>query len=102
MLENQKIRAAQVMGPLGEPLTLESLPAPDTQHWVIRRKAEVVAAVGGGLLSIEEVCERYDLSLDEFMFWRRAVERSGMYGLRVTRLQLYKELYAQQDEGSVR
>jgi hypothetical protein len=79
MLENQKIRAAQVMGPLGEPLTLESLPSQDTRHRVIRRKAEVVAAVGGGLLSIEEACERYDLSLDEFMLWRRAVERSGMY-----------------------
>ena len=26
MLENQKIRPAQVIGPLGEPLTLESLP----------------------------------------------------------------------------
>jgi hypothetical protein len=98
MLENQKIRAAQVMGPLGEPLTLESLPSQDTRHWVIRRKAEVVAAVGGGLLSIEEACERYDLSLDELMLWRRAVERSGMYGLRVTRVQLYEALYAQQDK----
>ncbi len=26
MLENQKIRPAQVIGPLGEPLTLDSLP----------------------------------------------------------------------------
>jgi hypothetical protein len=30
MIENQKIRPAQVVGPLGEPLTLESLPAPGT------------------------------------------------------------------------
>ena len=49
MLENQKIRPAQVIGPLGEPLTLESLPAPSTTRWVVRRKAEVVAAVAGGL-----------------------------------------------------
>jgi len=97
MLENQKIRPAQVIGPLGEPLTLEALPAPDTRHWVIRRKAEVLAAVKGGLLSVEEACERYDLSLDELMLWKRAVERSGMYGLRVTRLQLYEALYATQD-----
>ncbi len=28
MLENQKFRPAQVIGPLGEPLTLDSLPPP--------------------------------------------------------------------------
>ena len=98
MIENQKFRPDRVIGPLGLPLTVESLPPPGTTRWVIRRKAEVLAAVQGGLLSIEDVCERYDLSLDEFMLWRRAVERSGMYGLRVTRLQLYEELYAQQDK----
>ncbi len=79
-------------------MTIESLPPPHTTRWVIRRKAEVLAAVQGGLLSIEDVCERYDLSLDEFMLWQRAVKRSGMYGLRVTRVQLYEELYAQQDK----
>ena len=44
MIENQKIRPARVIGPLGEPLTLESLPPPETTRWVVRRKAEVVAA----------------------------------------------------------
>ena len=43
MLENQKIRPAQVIGPLGEPLTLESLPPRGTTRWVVRRKAEVVS-----------------------------------------------------------
>ncbi len=45
MIENQKIRPAQVIGPLGEPLTLDSLPPATTTRWVVRRKAEVVAAV---------------------------------------------------------
>ena len=45
MIENQKIRPAQVIGPLGEPLTIDSLPSPATKRWVVRRKAEVVAAV---------------------------------------------------------
>ena len=49
MIENQKIRPAQVIGPLGEPLTIESLPPANTRRWVVRRKAEVVAAVNGGL-----------------------------------------------------
>lgn len=96
MIENQKIRPAMVIGPLGEPLTLESLPAPDTSRWVVRRKAEVVAAVAGGLLTVDEVCQRYGLSLEEFASWQRAVDRSGMPGLRVTRIQHYRDLYERQ------
>ena len=96
MIENQKIRPAMVIGPLGEPLSLDSLPAPETTRWVVRRKAEVVAAVNGGLLSIDEVCERYSLTLEEFASWQRSVDRSGMQGLRVTRLQHYRDLYERQ------
>ena len=96
MIENQKIRPAQVIGPLGEPLTVASLPSPNTKRWVVRRKAEVVAAVNGGLLTIDEVLERYSLTLEEFAGWQRAVDRSGMPGLRVTRIQHYKTLYERQ------
>lgn len=96
MIENQKIRPAQVIGPLGEPLTLENLPPPSTRRWVVRRKAEVVAAVNGGLLSIDDVLERYGLTLEEFASWQRAVDRSGMQGLRVTRIQHYRDLYERQ------
>lgn len=98
MIENQKIRPAQVIGPLGEPLSLETLPPPNTRRWVIRRKAEVVAAVNGGLLSVDEVCDRYDLTLEEFAGWQRSVDRSGMQGLRVTRIQQYRELYQRQQK----
>ena len=96
MIENQKIRPAMVIGPLGEPLSLESLPSPGTTRWVVRRKAEVVAAVNGGLLTIDEVCERYSLTIEEFASWQRSVDRSGMQGLRVTRLQHYRDLYERQ------
>ena len=96
MIENQKIRPAIVIGPLGEPLSLDSLPAPTTTRWVVRRKAEVVAAVNGGLLSIDEVCERYSLTIEEFASWQRSVDRSGMQGLRITRLQHYRDLYERQ------
>ena len=37
-----------VIGPDGSPLTVADLPAANTRRWVIRRKAEVVAAVRGG------------------------------------------------------
>jgi hypothetical protein len=96
MIEQRNARAAQVIGPLGEPLTREDLPPPNTKRWVIRRKAEVVAAVNGGLLTIDEVLERYGLTLEEFASWQRAVDRSGMQGLRVTRIQHYRDLYERQ------
>ena len=96
MLENMKIRPASVIGPLGERLTLDSLPSPETRRWVIRRKAEVVAAIQGGLLTFEEACERYSLTLEELASWERNVERSGMQGLRVTRVQHYRDLYERQ------
>ena len=98
MIENQKIRPAMVIGPLGEPLTVDSLPPPDTTRWVVRRKAEVVAAVNGGLLSVDDVCARYGLTVEEFAGWQRAIDRSGMPGLRVTRIQHYKSLYERQQK----
>lgn len=98
MIENQKIRPAKVIGPLGEPLTLDSLPPPGTTRWVVRRKAEVVAAVNGGLLTVDEVCQRYGLTMEEFAGWQRAIDRSGMPGLRVTRIQHYRSLYERQQK----
>jgi hypothetical protein len=97
-IETRAPRPAQVIGPLGEPLTIDSLPPPSTTRWVVRRKAEVVAAVNGGLLSVDEACARYTLSLEEFASWQRAVDRSGMPGLRVTRIQHYKSLYERQQK----
>jgi hypothetical protein len=91
-------RPTQVIGPLGESLTLADLPAPGKNiRWLARRKAQVVAAVKGGLLKIEDVCERYDVSLDEFSAWRRAVDRSGMLGLRISHLGSYRRQWAEQD-----
>ena len=98
MIENQKIKPDQVIGPLGEPLTIADLPSPKTKRWVIRRKAEVVAAVNGGLLTVDEACDRYGLTVEEFAGWQRAIDRSGMPGLRVTRIQHYRSLYERQQK----
>jgi len=43
---------------------------------------------------LDEVCERYGLTLEELASWQRGVERSGMQGLRVTKLQHYRDLYS--------
>jgi hypothetical protein len=78
-----------VMGHDGRPLTLADLPSPKTKRWVIRRKAEVVAAVRGGLLSLEEACNLYTLNTDEFKSWEFCIDRYGLAGLRATRTQFY-------------
>lgn len=82
--------AKRVIGPSGEELTLETLPSATTSRWVIRRKAEVVAAIRGGLLSLEDACARYGLSEEEISSWQRLVEAHGMLGLRTTRVNQYR------------
>ena len=79
-----------VIGPTGMPLTLADLPPAHTQRWVIRRKAEVVAAVQGGLLSVEAACERYRLTTEELEGWRTSIDAHGLGGLRTTRIQQYR------------
>ncbi len=90
MLECKADRPSSVMGPLGS-LALEDLPSSGNTYWVSRRKAEVLAAIDGGMLTIEETCTRYRLSLEELAASRRSIERAGIRGLRVTRLQDYRE-----------
>ena len=91
MTEAQRPRAKYVIGPDGSPLTIADLPPPDTRRWVIRRKAEVVAAVRGGLLSLEDACNRYTLTTEEFLAWQHSIEWHGLAGLRTTRLQQYRQ-----------
>ena len=71
--------------------TINDLPPPDTKRWVARRKAVIVNAVRSGAISLEEVCRRYNLSVEEFQAWQRAIETHGVAGLRVTRLQIYRD-----------
>jgi len=79
-----------VIGPDGNLLTIDSLPKPGTRRWVARRKAEVVAAVRGGLISLPEACGRYQLSLGEFKSWQRLFDKHGLAGLRTTQTKKYR------------
>ena len=90
-MTEQVRRPSYVIGPDGQPLSISDLPATTTKRWVIRRKAQVVAAVRGGLLSLEEACARYHLSVEEFLSWQRSIERHGLPGLRVTQIQRYRQ-----------
>jgi Protein of unknown function (DUF1153) len=71
--------------------TDNTLPPPDTKRWVARRKAVIVNAVHNGAISLEEACRRYQLSVEEFRGWQRAINSHGVAGLRVTRLQIYRD-----------
>ena len=90
MTELMRPRGKYVIGPDGSPLTIADLPPTNTRRWVIRRKAEVVAAVRGGLLSLEEACKRYALTMDEFLSWQASIDEHGLAGLRTTRIQQYR------------
>jgi hypothetical protein len=90
MTELMRPRVKYVIGPDGSPLTIADLPPSNTRRWVIRRKAEVVAAVRGGLLSLEEACNRYALTMDEFLSWQASIDDHGLAGLRTTRIQQYR------------
>ncbi|MEO0329083.1 MAG: DUF1153 domain-containing protein [Pseudomonadota bacterium] len=85
-----KPRVKYVIGPDGSPLTVSDLPPSSTRRWVIRRKAEVVAAVRGGLLSLEEACDKYTLTVEEFLSWQASIDEHGLAGLRTTRIQEYR------------
>jgi Protein of unknown function (DUF1153) len=73
--ENHWPKAKHVRGPDGRPLMLAYLPQANHKRWTKRHKREVVAAVVGGLLTIEEACS-YRMSVEEFRGWQSA-ERTG-------------------------
>ena len=74
-------RSPTVIGPDGGILTEADLPPPGVTRWVPRRKAEIIAAVNGGLLSLTDASHRYGISHEEFRAWVRAYEQSGLLGL---------------------
>ena len=94
-------RASPPIGPSGQPLTLEDLPPSDTVRWVVRRKAELVAAIRGGLISLEDACARYQLSEEELESWATSLAKHGVRGLRSTRLQHYRRSRIEMVQGSV-
>ncbi len=84
----QKARAVRNYD--GSILTVGDLPPPNPGRWVVRHKATVVAAVRGGLITMEEAMRRYQLSMDEYLSWQSRVEHYGSAGLRATRAKEYR------------
>src|ERR1700730_6812051 len=87
MIEPHRPRVRYVIGPDGSQLTIADLPAAGTRRWVIRRKAVVVAALRGGLLTLAEACTRYALTVDELLAWEYSIDRHGLAALLVSHIQ---------------
>lgn len=77
--------------PDGTILTRADLPSTDTRRWVASRKAIVVRAVAGGLITQETALEMYQLSNEEFLEWQAAAIAHGVAGLRATALKQYRQ-----------
>ncbi len=87
MIEYSNSRPARIVGPNNQILDRDSLPPANTTRWVALRKAQIVAAVESGMISIDDVIQRYGLSIEEFAGWQRAMDRAGVAGLRIAWLQ---------------
>lgn len=78
----------------GQKPVMADLPPAQTTRWVARRKAQVVAAVRAGAITLDEACERYALTVEEFLSWRDALDHYGLNGLCVGHAQYYRHLDA--------
>ena len=68
-----------------------TLRSPGTERWTPRRKAAVIIGAREGLLTLEQACERYHLSIDEYRAWERDFDSHGQAGLRTTRVGIYRK-----------
>lgn len=70
-------KASQVKGPNDEVLTLSNLPVGNPKRWLPTMKARVVAAIDGGLISMEDAWQRYRLSTREYQCWKEVLENQS-------------------------
>ncbi len=84
--------SARITESKGDAITLDSLLGSNTTRWVTSRKSQLIAAINGGLLTIEEASRRYRLTLDELTEWQTAFERHGPKGLKATLVQQFRHI----------
>jgi len=78
------LRLKQVRGPNGRYFTLADLPPINLKRWYASHKVSIVLTVRGGLITADEICRRYHLSLEELTLWENALTSDGVDGLRST------------------
>lgn len=87
--DDDQTRHATETAPATNP-AFENLPPADTKRWVVSRKAQVVRAVEDGSITLDQACERYNISHEEFASWRELIDAHGTRALRATRIQDYR------------
>lgn len=70
--------------PDGTLLSRSDLPPKDTVRWVARRKMVIVLAVASGLVTREEMLQRYAISGEELDEWEIASQKGGTHSLKAT------------------
>jgi transposase-like protein len=58
-------------------------------RWTAKRKAEIVAQIKAGTLSIETARREFLLSEEELAAWMRDLDTYGLRGLRTLKVQVY-------------
>lgn len=84
---NLKPRPTYITGRMGDCLTEDDLPPAGNKHWNGYQKAQVVAAIEGGLISQYEARCRYALSMEEYLTWKVILQQFGVEGLHATKAQ---------------
>lgn len=70
---------------MGDDVNAPILPDVNTKRWVATRKAQVIEAVRAGVLTLDEACSRYTLSVEEFVSWQKHFDKAGVKGLFTTK-----------------
>lgn len=79
-------RPKYVLGPTGQ-ITVDTLPTANTARWTARRKAEVIAAIHGGLVTRAWALNTYKhLTDNELRYWETTYRKFGLDGLKVTKV----------------
>lgn len=61
-----------------------------TTRYTAARKAAILAAIHNGETTTEIACAEHNITPEELESWRKSLDRSGQQGLRITRLQHYR------------
>ncbi|MEL6689934.1 MAG: DUF1153 domain-containing protein [Pseudomonadota bacterium] len=77
--------------PDGSVMSRADLPPINTTRWVASRKACVIKGVVAGLITREEACQMYALSMEELESWMSAVRDHGEKALKATQLKRYRQ-----------
>jgi hypothetical protein len=98
-LSKQKRRVA--VGLRGNVIAPYDLPPAHGARWTPQRKADLIAAILGGVITLDEAKARYALTIEELSEWRRGLAAAGVRGLKATkRIGTRKELATASEEQS--